>query len=85
MIVAFWVYNESYDNDPARFTQEMEKWIAETLKQNYSGKGAPRLVICAPIMHENLNTLSPTQVESIDMSLKRNKRSQRRNSRRSRR
>tara|TARA_Y100001954_G_scaffold196657_1_gene213140 strand:- start:2663 stop:5635 length:2973 start_codon:yes stop_codon:yes gene_type:complete len=56
VIIAFWGYNESYDNDPARFTQEMEKWIAETLKQNYSGKGAPRLVICAPIMHENLNT-----------------------------
>ena len=56
VIIAFWGYNESYDNDPAGFTQEMEKWIAETLKQNYSGKGAPRLVICAPIMHENLNT-----------------------------
>ena len=56
VIIAFWGYNESYDNNPAGFTQEMEKWIAETLKQNYSGKGAPRLVICAPIMHENLNT-----------------------------
>jgi len=56
VIIAFWGYNESYDNNPAAFTQAMEKWIEETLKQNYSGKGAPRLVICAPIMHENLNT-----------------------------
>ena len=37
VIIAFWGYNESYDNDPARFTQEMEKWIAES-KANYGGK-----------------------------------------------
>ena len=42
VILAFWGYNESYDNNPAAFAQELMKWIDETKKQNYSGKGAKR-------------------------------------------
>ncbi len=56
VILAFWGYNESYDNNPAAFAQELMKWIDDTKKQNYSGKGAPRIVLCSPIAHENLNT-----------------------------
>ena len=56
VIIAFWGYNESYDSNPAAFAQELMKWIDDTKKQNYSGKGAPRIVLCSPIAHENLNT-----------------------------
>ena len=56
VIIAFWGYNESFDNNPASFAQELMKWIDDTRKQNYSGKGAPKIVLCSPIMHENLNT-----------------------------
>ena len=56
MIIAFWGYNESYDNNPAAFAQQLMKWIDETKKQNYSGKGAPRIVLCSPIAHENLDS-----------------------------
>ena len=56
VILAFWGYNESYDNTPAAFAQELMKWVDDTKKQNYSGKGAPRIILCSPIAHENLNT-----------------------------
>ena len=55
VIIAFWGYNETYDNNPAAFAQQLMKWIDETKKQNYSGKGAPRIVLCSPIAHEDLN------------------------------
>jgi len=55
VIIAFWGYNESYDKNPASFAQELMKWIDDTKKQNYSGKGAPRIVLCSPIAHEDLN------------------------------
>ena len=55
VIIAFWGYNESYDKNPAGFAQELMKWIDDTKKQNYSGKGAPRIVLCSPIAHEDLN------------------------------
>ena len=37
VIIAFWGYNESYDNNPDKFKGELIKWIDETKKQNYSG------------------------------------------------
>jgi hypothetical protein len=55
VILAFFGYNESYDNKPDAFKAELIKWIDDTKKQNYSGKGAPRIVLFSPISHENLN------------------------------
>ena len=55
VILAFFGYNESYDNNPSGYTKELLKWIDETQKQNYSGKGAPRIVLFSPISHEDLN------------------------------
>ena len=54
VILAFWGYNESYDNNPDKFKGELIKWIDDTKKQNYSGKGAPRIVLVSPLSHENL-------------------------------
>ncbi|MCH2378834.1 MAG: GDSL-type esterase/lipase family protein, partial [Pedosphaera sp.] len=55
VILAFFGYNESYDNNPSGYEKELLKWIDETQKQNYSGKGAPRIVLFSPISHEDLN------------------------------
>jgi mono/diheme cytochrome c family protein/glucose/arabinose dehydrogenase/lysophospholipase L1-like esterase len=55
VILAFFGYNESYDNKPGDFKAALIKWIDETQKQNYSGKGAPRIILFSPISHENLN------------------------------
>jgi len=63
VILAFFGYNESFDDNPAAYARELMKWIDDTKKQNYSGKGAPRIVLFSPIAHENLNNpASPTAV-----------------------
>ena len=51
VILAFFGYNESYDNNPSGYAKELLKWIDETQKQYYSGKGAPRIVLFSPISH----------------------------------
>ncbi len=54
VIFAFFGYNESYDGKPDEFKQHVAKWVDETRGKNYSGKGAPRIVLFSPIAHENL-------------------------------
>ncbi len=47
VIFAFFGYNESFDNKPEDFKKNLVKWIDETHGKNYSGKGAPRIVLFA--------------------------------------
>ena len=56
VIFAFFGYNESLAGEGGLngFKQNLAGFIDQTLKQNYSGKGAPRLVLFSPIAHENL-------------------------------
>ena len=54
VILAFWGYNESFDNSPDSFRADLAKWIDETKGKKYNGKGAPRIVLLSPIAHENL-------------------------------
>jgi azurin/lysophospholipase L1-like esterase len=54
VIFAFYGFNESfagYDGLP-KFKQELEKFLKDAAKQNYSGKGAPRIVLVSPIAAE---------------------------------
>jgi len=55
VIFAMFGYNESYDGEPAQFRKALAEWIDRTSAENYSGKGAPRIVLFSPIAHENLN------------------------------
>ncbi|MCI0436590.1 MAG: GDSL-type esterase/lipase family protein [Gemmatimonadetes bacterium] len=55
VIFAMFGYNESYDDDAARFGAAVAEWIDHTLVQNYSGKGPPRIVLFSPIAHEDLD------------------------------
>ena len=55
VIFAMFGYNESYDGEPAQFGEALTEWIDRTSAQNYSSKGAPRIVLFSPIAHENLN------------------------------
>jgi len=54
VVFAMFGYNESYDDDPAGFAAALATWIDHTRAQNYSGRGAPRIVLFSPIAHENL-------------------------------
>lgn len=56
VVFAFFGYNEIYENNPDRFRDNLMKWIDETKGKNYSGKGAPRIVLFSPIAHEDLKS-----------------------------
>ncbi len=55
VIFAFFGYNESYDDDPDGFKNQLREWIDHTKEQQYDGESAPRIVLFSPIAHENLN------------------------------
>ncbi|MBC8289853.1 MAG: SGNH/GDSL hydrolase family protein, partial [Planctomycetes bacterium] len=58
VILAFFGFAESFDGPEglATFEKELRDFIAHTKSQNYSGKGAPRLVLFSPIAHEDLRS-----------------------------
>ena len=55
VIFAMFGYNESFDGEPAQFGAALTEWIEHTRSQDYSGRGAPRIVLFSPIAHEDLN------------------------------
>ncbi|HXU78746.1 MAG TPA: PVC-type heme-binding CxxCH protein, partial [Methylomirabilota bacterium] len=54
VIFAFFGFNESFRGQEgvSRFKSDLEKFIKETATKNYSGKGAPRVVLFSPIANE---------------------------------
>lgn len=56
VILAFFGYNESYDNTPEKYEEELLKWIDETLTHQYNGESAPRIALVSPIAHEDLQS-----------------------------
>ena len=56
VILAFFGFSESFDGEAglATFEQELKDFIEHSRQQNYSGKGAPRLVLLSPIAHEDI-------------------------------
>ncbi len=55
VILAMFGYNESFDGEPASFGAALAAWIDHTRAQDYSRRGAPRIVLFSPIAHEDLN------------------------------
>ncbi len=57
VIVAFFGYNESYAGEAGleTFVQQLEQLVEHWKSQKYNGQSAPRIVLCSPIAHENLN------------------------------
>lgn len=56
VIFAFFGYNESFSNKPDDFAKQLSQWIDQTRQKNYSGNGAPRVVLFSPIGHEDLHS-----------------------------
>ncbi len=57
VIFVYFGFNESFRGDAglAPFKQELDKFLKDTKAQNYSGQGAPQLVLFSPIANEKLN------------------------------
>src|SRR5688572_25939966 len=66
VIFAFYGFNESFAGYDGldKFKQNLEKFLKDTAKQNYSGKGAPRIVLFSPAAterHQDPNFPDPKQ------------------------
>ncbi|QEC51377.1 putative membrane-bound dehydrogenase-like protein [Anseongella ginsenosidimutans] len=56
VIFAFFGYNESFDDTPEKFGQQVREWIDSTRLKKYDGVNVPRIVLFSPIAHENLES-----------------------------
>lgn len=54
VIFGFFGYNESFDNTPEKFGEELTAWIDSTRQRKYDGSNVPRIVLFSPIAHEDL-------------------------------
>lgn len=56
VIFAFFGYNESYNDKPEEFKEQLRAFINHTRKQKYDSVNVPRIVLFSPIAHENLKS-----------------------------
>ncbi|MDB6073506.1 MAG: putative rane-bound dehydrogenase, partial [Verrucomicrobiaceae bacterium] len=51
VVIAFFGFNESFKGPAGleQFKSDLDAWIVHTQQQNYSGKGAPKIVLVSPI------------------------------------
>ncbi len=76
VVWAFFGYNESFKGKEGleAFKKDLDKFIKDTLKQNYSGKGASRLVLFSPIAaekHTDPNFPDPKSInENVELYAK---------------
>lgn len=57
VIFAFYGFNESFKGPAGldKFKKDLDQFLKDTKTKNYSGKGAPRLVLFSPIANEKTN------------------------------
>jgi sugar lactone lactonase YvrE/azurin/lysophospholipase L1-like esterase len=56
VIFSFFGYNESYEDKPEIFKEQLNAWIDHVRMQKYDSVNTPRIVMFSPIAHENLET-----------------------------
>ncbi|HLU89814.1 MAG TPA: PVC-type heme-binding CxxCH protein, partial [Cyclobacteriaceae bacterium] len=54
VIFSFFGYNESYEDQPEVFKEQLTAWIDHVRSQKYDSVNTPRIVMFSPIAHENL-------------------------------
>ena len=54
VIFAMFGYNESFADEPDEYGAAVARWIEHTQGLDYSGRGAPTIVLFSPIAHEDL-------------------------------
>jgi hypothetical protein len=72
VILAFFGFNESFrgPDDLPQFRKDLENFIQHTRSQNYSGRGAPRLVLVSPIAAEKVPDPSIQDPAPLNANLK---------------
>ena len=56
VVLAFFGYNESFDQDPEKFKAELGAFIEATAGSNFNGKTPPRIVLFSPIAQEDMKS-----------------------------
>lgn len=71
VIFAFYGYNESFKGYEGleEFKKNLAKFIQDAKAQNYSGKGAPRIVLFSPIVVQKLANPSLPPVQEINTNI----------------
>ncbi|QGJ68891.1 Outer membrane protein H.8 [Planctomycetales bacterium 10988] len=71
VILFFFGYNESFEGPEGveHFSAEIKRLVEHTQMQDYSGKGAPRMVFVSPIAFENLHDPNKRSGEEINKNL----------------
>ena len=69
VIFAFYGFNESFAgyDGIGKFKENLDKFLKDAAKQNYGGKGAPRIVLFSPLAaerHRDPNFPDPTNINS---------------------
>ena len=72
VIFAFFGFNESFGGDAGldKFKSDLGTFIQETKARNYSGKGAPRLVLFSPIACEKIRDPNQPPTDASNANLK---------------
>ncbi|MGH8248926.1 MAG: DUF7133 domain-containing protein, partial [Gammaproteobacteria bacterium] len=72
VVLAFFGYNESFKGPAGlgTFKKDLEKFVNETQKLNYSGKGTPRIVLFSPIAAERHTDPNFTDPAPLNRNLK---------------
>ena len=71
VILFFFGFNESFAGPSGleRFAIDLTRLVEETKTKNYSGKGAPRMVLVSPIAHEDLGDANVTDGKAHNAEL----------------
>ncbi len=72
VIFAFFGFNESFAGDAGlpKFKKDLDTFLQETKTKNFSGRGAPRLVLFSPIAAEKINDPNLPSTEASNANLK---------------
>ena len=55
VVIAMFGYNESFDRTPEDYQKDLARLVKDMRKAQPNGESFPRIVLCSPIAHENLN------------------------------
>lgn len=71
VILAYWGFNESFRGPQGldEFKKNLEEYLSKQLAANYSGQGAPRIVLFSPIAQEDLHNPNFTDGEENNRNL----------------
>ena len=70
VVFAIFGYNESFDEEPEALQAAIADWVTHTRSQDYSGKGAPKIVLFSPIAAQDLRDPNLADAAELEPALR---------------